>query len=188
MDDVMNNSAFYYPDGDHTGPSGDWQQDSNSVFPHYDDTDEQRNSVNDFFTNGIQSWWSGSRINPKNWFNHMIFGDNLFGSLNSATSQGKIAYTKTGIPYDESNTDSQINALMQEYANKRDDESYDRLIAALKRNGINPVLALSNSASPMSSDSGYRSSYSLTDKDQINSALKAGSILALLLGLLMKKG
>lgn len=191
--DVMNSAAFYYPDGDHNGPSGNWQQDPNSWVPYHEDSEEQKegvtdlfNNVSDFFTNGVQSWWQGSRLNPKNWFNHMLFGNNIFESTNSASSQGKIAYTSTGIPYDETNIDSQINALMQEYAYKRDDESYDRLVAALKRNGINPAIALSGSASPMSSDNGYRSNYSLTDKDQINSALRAGSILALLLGLLMK--
>jgi len=137
----------------------------------------------DSLTNGIQSWWSGSRINPKNWFNHMITGDNIFESLNSAASQGKIAYTKTGIPYDESNVDSQINALAQEYAYKRDDESYDRLFAALKRNGVNPALILGN-ASPISSDTAYRSNYNMTTKDQVNSALKVGTILALLMRLM----
>lgn len=165
-----------------------WNYDNSAQVQAGQERDQVLSNAWDSFTNGIQSWWSGSRLNPKNWFNHMITGDNIFQSNNSASTQGKIAYTKTGIPYDESNIDSQINALAQEYAYKRDDQSYDRLIAALKRNGMNPALVLGNSASPMSSDTAYRSNYNMTTKDQVNSALTVGSILAIVMSALIRKG
>lgn len=140
----------------------------------------------DFWSN-VSDWWQNSALNPGNWqkkIQESLGISNIKDTINNATQQGKIAYTESGIPYDDSNIDSQINAKMQELAYKRDDEAYDRLIAALKRNGINPVLALSNSASAFSSDSGFRSNYNMTDKDQVNSALKVGMIIALLMKVL----
>lgn len=133
----------------------------------------------DSFKNGVSNWWQGSRVNPQNWFNHSVFGNDVLKDQQNA-AKGKIAYTKSGIPYDETNIDSQINALAQEYAYKRDDTAYSRLIQQLRDNGINPALILGNAA-PMSSDTAYRSNYNMTTKDQINSATKIMAIMAMLL-------
>lgn len=152
------------------------KQQANDVISNGDTTnwDNFWNGAGQFLT-GVGDFLFNTPQKVQNWF--------LNQSTNSANSQGKIAYTKSGVAYDETNPDSMVNALNTEYANKRDDTAYTRLIKQLKDNGINPALVLGNT-SAMSSDSGFRSSYSMTTKDQVNSALKAGTILLLLMKLL----
>lgn len=160
-----------------TTPSGETYAQTNSPKPGQnwlnDAIGSVINSVGGFFSN------FGSKLNPENWFNHSVFGNDVLKDQQNA-AKGKIAYTKSGIPYDETNIDSQINALAQEYAYKRDDTAYSRLIQQLRDNGINPALILGNAA-PMSSDTAYRSNYNMTTKDQINSATKIMAIMAMLL-------
>lgn len=153
-----------------------------------DGSSEQTNSALSQFASGVGDFFKGvwdflvnTPGKAQNWLQEKLGLSNITSSLNSANTQGKIAYTEGGIPYDATNIDSQINAKMTELAYKRDDQAYSRLFKQLRENGINPAIALSNSASPMSSDGGYRSNFSLTDKDQVNSALKVGMIIALLM-------
>lgn len=124
-------------------------------------------------------------------------GQNSYGEVNSAhAATSKFATTPEGIAYLVNNADSYVNALNQsalwaredklrKEAENREDYSYDRLIEAAKRNGINPVLLLDSltpqtgSAASYATSAAKTSNYEANEKtSQANAAKVVGALIA----------
>lgn len=126
-------------------------------------------------------------------------GQSSYGEVNSArVASSPYATTPEGIAYLVNNADSYVNALNQsalwnredklrKEAEHREDYSYDRLIEAAKRNGINPVLLLDSlspqtgTAASYSTSAAKTSNYAENERtNQANSAKVVGALIAAL--------
>lgn len=133
-----------------------------------------------------------------------IIDNSESNSASYAQNGNSRGITKDGLVYDTSNADSTINAinqqalwnredLLRKAAEVREDTSMDRIVAAAKRNGINPIFLLDalggntvGNAASYTTSAAKANNYDVNARSEAaNSAKIAGAIisaLALILG------